>query len=440
MTSKKIFERQVLGTYVDTMLNSVPIFGLRYAYKKIAAERTVFSKFNTKEKLAKHLKSKIYDQDKLLNLLFEAESSRPFVHVFVSGVSKRDKLSCNSIIGAVYNGVQGYFDELRCDFFTVEKDIERITFSHEVETTRWENSGDTRRAIEVNVRIPYIVTILKSKFVFISYPGVSKSRNLKLPLPQSKVVELISDVLFDEFGIVFNPFNFRKVVDSFLDKQLQSVSFLNLGVRNLLGDMNFEADSESLSAEKILPGLMHKHLPGVSLDDLQAAFVEAVRECEQSKAVLYWAKQGFTTSLKYWENGTEVSFVWNRSAPSYEKVLSILKFLIVLAKSFSMERSVAELFLKSDDFRTFKFEEIVSECGGDEDLVKKQLAKLVSIGAVKPVFRLNSHNKFEGYLNSWSEDVLKLRREFKTLAGEILDGSNPKNIQVAYALSSQEQA
>jgi hypothetical protein len=63
---------------------------------------------------------------------------------------------------------------------------------------------------------------------------------------------------------------------------------------------------------------------------------------------------------------------------------------------------------------------------------RQELVYAVKAGMLSPVYRLNTNVLIVDSLNSWTENPTDLRRSWATDDGGVVDGANPKNIEVAF--------
>lgn len=436
--------RMIGKSELETMLNSSEVWALKEVAYLFSSEGTARNKaFKNKKSMIKFLQSAELDSDKIIEKLRELETHKPFQYVFFLKWhnSTLDSLS-NLIIELLdsqsaipTNSFPGYFNSYRISHAKKSPTSLVFTIEHEIETTRWENYGDTKKAFEFPVRHPLVFSIFSSGHMFISYPGVTKSRNHKESFESYYLILEFLQNLSDQIEISFNAYNVKSAVDVLFDlKSKNQVNFLNLRFGNMNGDVEMSSESHDLSVEDLLPALMVKHLPQVTEDEIRDSLIASLRECSIRQAHLFWKNEKVSTVFKYYEIGTQIAFIWKGTPPSYKSVLNIIKTLIRLSTIAIKEDNMLNVFLNAPKEKYFTFTDLKEKLQTDTQLITKELIDLHESEIIETIYRLKASNPLKTYSNIWTLSIAELRKEFEDINGDIISGLTDANIEVAFRL------
>lgn len=324
MTSEsKFYQRQIKSTELSTMLGSVGVNSLYSLYKEHNKEDpTIPKEKRNRDGISNLLRHSTIDKDLLLKELYREEANRPFRHIFFSRYEGQfDSLSDLSGFSFEVENI-AHLNELGCVFYEdTNKGYKVYTFDHKAKSTHWYWSEDGGHYPEnIYIRHPLTVHIFRSNFILVSFPGYTRARNEGDSLEYITIIKEIFSIFERESSLSFSAFTIKNAIDSLLKNKSTRLRFTNLRSRNQRGGFDLFANDSEYSIENLLPSLMVDYLPGVSIEDIENALVNAILDCEMSSTMISWIEEEVSTKIKYHDEGTELYFSWNRKEPSYDNV------------------------------------------------------------------------------------------------------------------------
>lgn len=441
----KIHRRAIGKTDYESVLNSSEVWALRSVINdQIKSKRREDSKEN-KFKMIKFLKAATIDQDKVYRKLLKLETEKPFSYVMLSRwtgqledvasvVSENQSFSTTSS--------SQYLSQYKVSYTEKREDSFVFTIEHQIETTRWEWIDGGHFPDEMDVRHPIVFNFFKNGYLFISYPGVTKSRNHPKRFESYYLIEEFMQNNFADLGLNIRAINLQNAINILLDLEgFKPVTFDRLKVGNLDGSVDLSSDEDGFSAENLIPDLMAEHLPGVDIEAIRNAFILALKGNNLSKAALSWRDEKVSTLFSNYNMGTEVHFVWKRSTPSYMVVSKVLKSLINLSENFTgTAEELIDLFYSSSERSYFTFQQLQTRSNLDQKTLWKKLSALCSSGLVRMVYKLKTEEIVPDLDNKWTEDISTIRSTFTTVNGNVVSGLEDKNIEIAFVAQVKKES
>lgn len=409
----RFIQRRYFDDELSTMLGSVDANVLEAILRSTKPSNFKIPKDKrNREGISKMLRfdSNLSDLE-LLEKLYEAESNRPFKHVLLSRYEGDVLGITEEILGSEFsfqNNILG-IDGFSCTYFRDYDEYFEFTLEHVDDSIHYYYEENARISEIIPVRHPFVVTVSKKKSVIlVSFPGYSRQ-------VRNDYEDLLSEVAFifsDRYGVQLLDFPIKKIIGTFLEKRSPRFIFDHVGGKNLKGSLGLKSSTEGFSVDDLLPNLMAESLPLYSENQIRDALIGAIKKFHDTSEVLFWIQESVYTSLHYYGFGTELYFTWKGVSPEYERVWSIITFLVSVSASVESENDILPIILNGNADTTFTRESLIAQTGLSSDEVTKQLAKYVTEGLLKTLYKVKDGSQFANSLtNKWHNSLEILNKE-----------------------------
>ena len=422
-----------------TLLNSLTLENIRDAAYLLAPTQKVRIKSHgtSHEEILKTKRP----QAEIIQRLLEVEAQAPFKHALIANCTEPARaFRLESKVKESLTA--GPFDFVVRNFLATGGQV-FVTFEHTVTVKEWvEGENETIRNLEqYETRHPIVLRVVESTgLLLLSYPGFSQGSAAK----RSTVIayaDLLAAVMkaLESVGIETRPLPIRESLRLLMSGPNRRVHRVRADIEAAnVGRFDLSSLNQKKTVEESLADLILPHMSGgATREDFIDSAKRAINDTEANFLVLYWADEAVLTRLKFWDVGCEMLFTWHGERASYRAVDSILNLLLEtqlrLAKVSASTPDAPLAWLSA-----LQGDEIVKPASFAEKFrlsateARQELVYAVKAGMLSPVYRLNTNALIVDSLNSWTENPTDLRRSWATDDGAIVDGANPKNIEVAF--------
>lgn len=414
------------GNYIRTLLNSITLEQVREAVYLLAPNRKLpIKKHADSEEVLKTIGA---TNDELENALLEAESRHPFKHCLLLRLVELPSAFDFKRENFSYNGT-----DFRLTHIRLEPNIS-LTFEHAVEFKEWVEAGpDTRTKKTFLIRQPIVVRILQNeRLIVFSYPGFSHGGTEGGPAGYESVVECLIEILKRNFSINTRTIALKDTLGLLLEGSNRRVIRVKADVDSPFARLDLSSKGEGATIEQALGRFIAEHLEGVDQQRIEEAAKKAFNNSTVNSIVLYWIQEGLFTRLRFWDIGTELLFVWNNESASFHTVETIVKLLCATQELAGFEGSPLEWLSKLPPNTVITPGELCARKSLEPAASKDVLLRAMSAGLMEPVYRIKTNEILIEMQNLWSKDLNKFKRSLITESGQVIDGTHPENIEVAF--------
>ncbi len=422
------------NNYFRTLLNSLTLEGIRESVFRLAPERKISVK-RLSEAEAALLKIGASMQDVEATLL-DVEARHPFKHCLLLRLESQKLLSLTELQKLVGTRFVGLADiDFRLARVTQTENLS-LTFEHSVEVKEWVDiDKETRKKRVFQTRQPIVVRVQPSNGILtINYPGISHAGADAGPSGYEAVVESLISVLTKNFNIDLKTLPLRETLSLFLEGPNNRVLRVKADVDSPLARLDMSSKGQSGNIEEALSSFISAHLTGVDKSLITNAAKRAFNNATLNSVVLYWLEEGLFTRLKFWSAGTELYFVWNKETPSYrtiDNITSLLSSAHELTQS-SETATPIEWVAQQPPLTIISPAELAATYSLKPGVSRSILMKGMQAGLLQAVYRVKTTDLISDIRNDWSTNLQNLKRVLTTDSGQLIDGSDPKNIEVAF--------
>lgn len=419
-----------VGNYLQTLLNSLTLEQIREAIFELAPERRI--------QLRKHAEAEEAllktgcEKSTAQRALLDVERRHPFKHCLL--LRLLDSQGVTSAKPGTSFSSGGLEFRLA---FVAESPVSSLTFEHSVEFKEWvEVSTDLRQRRTVTTRQPIVVRFLpRHGLLTINYPGFTHTgTNGGIEGGYEKVVEALVRVLQKDLGFSLRTLPVKNTLSVFMEGPNRRVLRVRADVDSPLARLDVSAKKQDGTIEDALASFIATHLPNIDRTQIADAAKRAFNEASLNSIVLFWLQESLFTRLKFWETGTELFFIWNKEAPSYQVVDSICATLASTAEAITSQSASKpmEWLARKEPFSIITPAEVAAAHSLEPASARDLLIRAMSAGLVEPVYRVRTNTLLIELQNNWSPDLSRFKRPLTTETGLIVDGSDPENIEVAF--------
>lgn len=428
--------RQRLEGELDTLFNSVTLSQLRTVLAALSAGPVRSAR--TRDEVVEQIESLGRSTDDVRRAIHIVETSAPSKHCLFLWLAPDDQEATQRRL--LQSRRRQTSSALTLSDHFAHRDSTFLVFQHDVEVVDWEtNEARTQKnAIRRTVRHPMVVRYRTGlPGLTITYPGVSQGS-----APQDKridyksLVKSVSDFLA-ELGIAFKPLPARACINALSEAKSTRIAIVRATSHPQAGRLQVSSADKDVPVEDVLSRFVAQPLSakGISLEVLKEAFSEAQRNAPVDSLFIHWRRERVFTRLDFWDIGTEFLFVWHDTERDYAITDDIASVLYSVASDIDTPshsdvwKEVAslangELILPSEFMSRFTLPEEES---------RQVLLDALRAGLLQPVYRLHAaDNLSEHWVQEWTPRLSDLRRTFIGSDGVTVDGSDPRQIQLAF--------
>jgi hypothetical protein len=375
----------------------------------------------------------------ICNALLEVESATPAKHLVLSKISSARLAEQVNLVVDTSGQSLGF--GLHIVYVHQAEGLISITLEHSVRVLEWqETKPGVKTKIETTVRHPLVVKLFPSEgYSSISYPGFSQGSGT----PRASLIsyeELVNDAcafVGKKYSVTFSTLAAQKSIGVLLEGGNSKIKVVRSDLDSLFGRISLTSANQKQSVEQLLASFLGDDLPVEVKELVLDRSRKAIGANLASFLILYWFEEDVYTRVKFWDIGTELLFVWHGTSPSLRLVDSILGVLRSTAVALTEQNpkhggTPIQYISKAQPGTLMRIVDIAEMFGLEPNAAKGQVMTALRIGLIQPVYRLGTTALIADYTNDWTTDPSALNRNFETEEGYIIEGTDPRTIEVAF--------
>ena len=425
--------REERSTQVETLLNALTVDQIRSVISRLSVDIPRGSR-NAREGLINGLLEGGRSTNEILKTCYQVEAETPHKHfvVFKWNGGNTTKLPLKSFDSTICPHLK------KLKIVHAASNVENVflTLEHQVAVTEWVPvDKETKKRQQRSLRHPICLRLFQNENVaFFSYPGFSHGLGTK---SEQRIAyhEMIADVLNalkSELAWTFEALPFRTALDLLTQLDNKRARRIKASPASKNGRLTVTTTTDGVSTEEWLASFVGARLKSGDVQALEQAIKEAFKNSSMDQMVLFWTEEAICTRIDFWASGCEFLFVWNRAGHSYEKCLNIFKTLLEVLRATNQNLSLPDVLKAVQPGEIIKPQDVINKFGGTEEVVRNILVTAVKAGFIVPVYRIKTENLIQNYENAWTTSLRSLAKIFEISDRESIDGSNPKNIEIAF--------
>lgn len=423
------------GDRTQTLLNSLTLDYIRQATYNLDSSKKIPIRTHADafEALLRTGKS----TEKIQKSLLDIEQAYPFKHCLILRLDAQGRTP-ESDQTYSHGNVKFTLSHITA------KPIFSLTFEHEVQFKEWvEVAPDMRRRRTVVTRQPIVLRAHPDRnLLTLSYPGYTHSGESTAGSYEEIIASLLHILAEGRFGWKLSTLPIKEALKYLLDGTNKRVTQVKADVDTPLARLDVSAKGEGQNIEEALASFISEHLPEVNREALITASKKAFLNAVPNSIVLYWLKESLFTRLRFWENGTELLFVWNKEPASYHLVDEITYTLSetsgVANSGNDLTQEAFKWILSCKSKSVITPGDLASRFPLQPDKARSTLLIAMRAGIVEPVYRVATTAMIEELPNHWTNVLSCFKKILTTVDGQKIDGTNPENIEVAFQRISSE--
>lgn len=424
---------------IRTLLNSLTLENIRDAAYLLAPGRNVRIK-NHSTSLEDILQTGKSTND-IIEGLLEIEAHSPFKHCLITkcidgtSVELLNNHINNTLSFDSFDFLIRYYEENQSHIF--------VTIEHTVIVEDWAQgeNENIRRKEKYYTRHPIILRMAKATgLLLLSYPGFSQGRATKKSsaITYSDLLGAVIHAL-ENIGIKTKALPIQNTLKLLMTGSNRRVRRIRTDIEAAnIGRFDLSSLDQQKTVEESLADLFFPYMASASSrEGLIDLAKRAINDTDANFTVLYWADEAVTTRLLFWTIGCEMLFTWGGKHASYRAIDSILEMILesferFSKSSYSTTETPFQWIAAQNGNEVIKPAAIAERFQLTATDARKELVHAIKAGMLYPVYRLISNTLLIDSMNDWTDDPRTLSREWVTDSGEVIDGADPRNLEVAF--------
>lgn len=425
---------------IQTLLNSLTLENIRDAAYLLAPGKNVRIRSH-KTSLDEILQTK-KSREEIIQRLLEVEARTPFKHCLIAHcqepirIKRLEEQVKATVSTPSFDFVIRFYQQVGSDVY--------VTLEHTVVVRDWveDEENEVKRLERYETRHPVIVRVqLATGLLLVSYPGFSQGAGTKrhAVIGYDQVTGAVAAVLKGA-GIETKAFAIREALKVLMAGPNRRVHRIRADIEAAnVGRFDLSSLDQKKTVEESLADLMLPHMGGTaSRESLIEYAKKAINDTEPNFVLLYWVQESVITRLRFWDMGCEMFFTWHGERATYRTIDSIVGLLVETAdragglKTDSADGRPLAWIASLPGNEIVRSASLAERFGLTPSQVRQELVHAVKAGMVIPVYRLTSNEPLLDGLNAWTESPVDLKREWRTTTGAVIDGGDPRNVEVAF--------
>jgi hypothetical protein len=429
--------REVVGDdKLQTLLNSLTLDQIRTAISVLSPAKKIALKSHRDalDALARTGQS----VDTICQALLTIEAGAPFKRCVFSRLL--DNVDYTKVEHwASIKGLESEKFQIRVSFVQKFDNCISITLEHLVPVAEWVRGGDIKRIERNVVRHPIVLRLYTQKNIAaFFYPGFSQGsateRTATIEYPQ--VISDAMDLIGRAFSVRFSTLPSKECIKVLLEGASSRVRVVQSEVEASTGRVTLSAAQQKKSVEEVLADYLGaENLPAEVRSLILDRGRKALGQFMADAVTLYWFDEQVVTRLHFWEIGTDMIFVWHGVPNSFrivEEIVGLFRTTYEMLPASDSEQSPLQWLSKLPSGVVVRPADFAAQFSLSVKEGRADLLNAMKIGLVQPVYRLRTNNFLVDTPNDWTPDPVILNRLFQDAKGATIDGSDLRNIEVAF--------
>lgn len=419
---------------LQTLLNSLTLDQVRSAVEMLSPTKKIPLK-SRKDSFEALLRTRQSIAD-IQTALLDIEASAPFRHCLFSRLQGTGVTSRALELRPNQDRQSRGFG-LRVVHVIKSTECVSITLEHSVKVREWvKTSSNTKLMQESRTRHPILVRLYAEQgIVAFFYPGFSQGSGT----PRGETIsyeELLNDAqafISELLNVSFSALPIRECIKVFVEGENSRVRVVRSDVEATSGRVALSSTYQDKPVEQVLVdylGNLSPEIKALILDLGRKALGTALA----NSVVLFWFDEKVVTRLQFWNIGTDMLFVWHGVPNSFRIVEEIVNLFRMTYQMLPSKDTASPLdwLSKMAPGTMVRPAELSAQFSISIEESRFSLVTSMKIGLLQPVYRLRTDALLIDNPNEWTSDPSELNREFEADGGDIIDGRDPRNIEVAF--------
>lgn len=426
----------VFDDELQTLLNSLTLDQIRSAIFSLNPTKKIVLK-SRKEAMSALLSTNKSSAD-IRKALLEIEGSSPFRNCVFSKMAGV-QVAANALKLAIDGTLKSTHFNLKLSFVAQTSTCITLTLEHTVRVLEWVDSGPlSKKKQENSVRHPIVIRLYSEHGIAaFFYPGfhqgtaTPRGEGISYEALLKDAMSFIGDLL----SINFSALPVRDCIKVLLEGANTRMRVVRSEVDGVSGRVSLSSAFQEKPVEEVLADYLGPQLS----PELRALVVDLGRKAlgtsTANTVVLYWYEEKIVTRLRFWEIGTDMLFVWHGVPNSFrivEDIVNLFQTTYKMLPESGDSENPLDWLSKLEAGRVVRPAEIASDFALSPEKSREVLLSAMSIGLLKPVYRLRTNLLLIKTPNDWIKNPSDLNYVFEADNGEMFDGRIPSNVEVAF--------
>lgn len=430
--------RELSDTYLGTLLNSITLDQMRSVLFKLLGMDA--PSVSTKTKAIEAISS-LGRTTETVSIILELEACSPNKHCLLM------KLADDQDPENLWRG-RKKFESTNKEFLSFKEAYTRkddkamlIMLEHSVDVADWRTINEDEKIRQlIDFKVRHFVVIRyewETRLLAFFFPGYSQGSGIKKErrLSYQELIEELVRIIQEKIEVELASFPVEKAIKLLSEADSRRLKIVKSDFESNRGKMSLSAPTkEKESVDEYLTNFISPYVKDESKDKLHGAIREALRNTSPRSLAVMWLEEEVVTRLNFWDLGTEFLFIWYGQSKNLAPIYRIIDLINSVSDQISTptHAEILEKISSLSPSDVITVGELNASYGVNPTELKSLLAKAVSAGLVAPVYRLKSEELVHGYHNDWTTRLSVLNRSFTTESDAIIQGGDPKNIEVAF--------
>jgi len=397
----------------------------------------------SKEELVEALKPHVEDVG-LTRLIAQLEGTQTFRHLYIYALAKHPggRSLTQSIAHLNETAPTRVFEKTDLYYLgDCQNDYPLLRLAHPVTNSYYVPDGIGRMKIETSSFRHAVVIAIKPELgvVEIRFNGYEQTKytSENNRISYQDVAESCKQFLFAHLNIELRGLPLKQPVEELVENYGDEVSHQKNVSRVGGGRISLDAgDSDDASD---LNELLKK---AFQLKGTGTSPTLAMNSWTAEHVTLKWSRFNALTRIDYTGETPEVMFSWksseHRSLKNQDQIIKTMVAFTDLDRARDKRRFVASLseLTPKDVLTVLDVSQRVGAPGND---VMEFLLEQVSARRMRMLFRVKTDSHLLDLSNNWVPSVAELPRQAQTMDGDVIDLSDPTNIEVGFAMVETRQ-
>lgn len=431
---------KLLTDDIQSVVNRLTVDQIRYVFTKIG--KTPEKGTRDKKSLIESLLTSGSDINEVQKIAFETESSIAPKHLFVGTYNlntnfkfpNRHRVFGPTTCPNVKKMDLVYWDE--------SEDYYQLTFQHQVHTVRWVQKDESTRKKEKETILHAVFVRLEKdnrRLFTVGYSGFENNayKNDPNKVSYQQIVSDVIQILNDEIGVTTTTLPVKKAIDFLIQHNSTRVYREKGDPEFKFGKLTVQSKEGTKGIENVLVGIFANTKFNFNHQDLAEAAKDALKNSSMHSVVAVWVEEHLVSRIEFWDVGAEFLFVWKKTPQSYSTCFKIFGLIQETIKNIESSSDLMSVIFGFEIGKIFKASDIANNVSVENTKLKRLIVDALNLGLIIPIYRLNTIQLVQETRNEWTPDLSSLAKEYTLESGEIFDGKNPKNIEIAFLRSSE---
>ena len=330
--------------------------------------------------------------------------------------------------------MRGRVSEITLVYFEDMDEYFHFTFEFQISITRWVNIDDDHRERKKSKQVHAVFVRLHkiSSIVSVGYNGFENQAHKSDP-SRISYEQIVTDVLnaLTEMGVSTSTLPVRKAIDFLIERNSTRIYREKGDPEFNFGKLTVQGKHGS-GIEEVLARIFDRTSIKIDQRELVKAAKEALASSSMNSVLAVWKEEKLVSRIEFWDIGAEFLFVWRRTPQTYARCFEVFGLIRDVLRSFEGANSLGSVLDSFQIGQVFRAADIANSIEIRLEDLKNLLIEAVKLGLIVPAYRLRTQLIVQDQPNEWTENLSPLGRSFSLEDGSVLNGKDPKNIEIGF--------